>query len=247
MRNKFINKQLTRLCFVHETAVANPKPHASFLSDTLVWQEIKEIEVKQLKQATSSSSKNPSVCTWDVLCLLHVCVLWRRRAVGGRRENTRCFVVCLSARKLYLSERVWTQMQREEEEDAKNGHNRGEQEKKQHDEEEEEQAEEEEEETEYVVLDLDEVFNGAAVPANCPYTLTVSLVSFSQLLIFFLHDGILAQQWFKVWKPGSFAIPWRGRKKKLHQKTWMCAYVMMMMRRLLLTAVISEEEIQKSH
>ncbi|KAH9564613.1 hypothetical protein CY35_04G034300 [Sphagnum magellanicum] len=62
-------------------------------------------------------------------------------------------------------------MQREEEEeDAKNGHNRGEQEKKQHDE--EEQAEEEEEETEYVVLDLDEVFNGAAVPANCPYTLT---------------------------------------------------------------------------
>ncbi|KAH8963791.1 hypothetical protein BDL97_04G030900 [Sphagnum fallax] len=67
-------------------------------------------------------------------------------------------------------------MQREEEEDAKNGHNRGEQEKKQHDEEEEEQAEEEEEETEYVVLDLDEVFNGAAVPANCPYTLTVSLI-----------------------------------------------------------------------
>ncbi|KAH8963796.1 hypothetical protein BDL97_04G030900 [Sphagnum fallax] len=64
-------------------------------------------------------------------------------------------------------------MQREEEEDAKNGHNRGEQEKKQHDEEEEEQAEEEEEETEYVVLDLDEVFNGAAVPANCPYTLTI--------------------------------------------------------------------------
>jgi general transcription factor 3C polypeptide 6 len=66
-------------------------------------------------------------------------------------------------------------MQREEEEeDAKNGHNRGEQEKKQHDEEEEEeeQAEEEEEETEYVVLDLDEVFNGAAVPANCAYTLT---------------------------------------------------------------------------
>jgi hypothetical protein len=68
-------------------------------------------------------------------------------------------------------------MQREEEEeDAKNGHNRGEQEKKQHDEEEEEQAEEEEEETEYVVLDLDEVFNGAAVPANCPYTLTVRLI-----------------------------------------------------------------------
>jgi general transcription factor 3C polypeptide 6 len=63
-------------------------------------------------------------------------------------------------------------MQREEEEGAKNGHNRGEQEKKQHDEEEEEKAEEEEEETEYVVLDLDEVFNGAAVPANCPYTLT---------------------------------------------------------------------------
>lgn len=72
-------------------------------------------------------------------------------------------------------------MQREEEEDAKNAHNRGEQEKKQHDEEEEEQAEEEDEETEYVVLDLDEVFNGAAVPANCPYTLTVRLVSFSQL------------------------------------------------------------------
>jgi hypothetical protein len=50
-----------------------------------------------------------------------------------------------------------------------------------------------------------------------------------------------------VWISGSFAIPWRGRKKKLHQNTWMCAYVMMMIRRLLLTAVISEEEIHKSH
>ncbi|KAH8963804.1 hypothetical protein BDL97_04G030900 [Sphagnum fallax] len=81
-------------------------------------------------------------------------------------------------------------MQREEEEDAKNGHNRGEQEKKQHDEEEEEQAEEEEEETEYVVLDLDEVFNGAAVPANCPYTLTVSLGLDTMAPVLTLGNGL---------------------------------------------------------
>ncbi|KAH9564607.1 hypothetical protein CY35_04G034300 [Sphagnum magellanicum] len=80
-------------------------------------------------------------------------------------------------------------MQREEEEeDAKNGHNRGEQEKKQHDE--EEQAEEEEEETEYVVLDLDEVFNGAAVPANCPYTLTVSLGLDTMAPVLTLGNGL---------------------------------------------------------
>lgn len=41
---------------------------------------------------------------------------------------------------------------------------------------------EEEEEEEYVMLDLDEVFHGAPIPANYPFTLSVTMFASSQSL-----------------------------------------------------------------